>query len=173
MHVKSQVVKFKDDMKALMDEFLKHKRGEVVEQPATRQWKWCELLLAGFMRNKVAPSCDAETVEDLDWWRGMCVKPGENLVERFHEMCYELKPPVLAEINFPFPDSPKKFFASIFVIDWMVRSSPWALRRMAEKGWRGQQRHGPLRLTLQSCHGYEGLRYDTIYYSPLSFASNL
>jgi hypothetical protein len=88
------------------------------------------------MRDKVAPSCDSETVEDLAWWKGRYLTPAENLVERFHEMSYEVRPPVLAEINFKFPDSPKKDFASIFVIDWMVRSSPWALRRMAEKGWR-------------------------------------
>jgi hypothetical protein len=136
MYVASEVNKFRDDMKKLIERFLNHKHGDASEQP--RPWKWCELLLTAFMRDKVAPSCDSETVDDLAWWKGRCATPLENLVERFHNMSYAMRPPVLAEINFKFPDSPKKNFASIFVIDWMVRGSPWALRRMAEEGWRDE-----------------------------------
>ena len=95
----------------------------------------CSEAFLAFMRDKVAPSCGSERVDDLVWWKGKCLVQAKNLVQLFHKMMYRRKPSVLTEINFSFPESPKENFATIFVLDWMVRDSPWAPDGMAQMDW--------------------------------------
>jgi hypothetical protein len=114
---------FRDDMKKLIEGFLKPPSSDAAEQHAPRQWRLCELLLVAFMRDKVAPSFDPKMVKELKWWKHQCFNPNTNVVESFSDMMIMLKPPVLAEINFQFRDNQRPNFVSIFAIDWMVKDS--------------------------------------------------
>jgi hypothetical protein len=110
-------------MKKLIEGFLKPPSSDAAEQHAPRQWRLCELLLVAFMRDKVAPSFDPQMVKELKWWKHECFNPNTNVVESFSDMMMMIKPPVLAEINFPFRDNQKPNFVSIFAIDWMIKDS--------------------------------------------------
>ncbi len=88
------------------------------------------------MRDKVAPSCDADVTENLETWQGKCEDPDANLVISFNKIMLSLKPPILKEqLNYEFSDGNKKNHTSVFVIDWMVQDSPWALNKSKKAEW--------------------------------------
>ena len=79
MHIDGNVNLFREGMKKFMQSFLC-----ADDQPAPRKWKLCELLLVGFMRNLVAPSCfDESTAEDLNFWQAKCEAPVTSLCRSF------------------------------------------------------------------------------------------
>jgi hypothetical protein len=123
IHVESTVSAFRDDMKKFMQDFLHERR-------------LCELLLVAFMRNKVAPSCDAEIAENLETWQEKCDDPDANLVISFNKIMLSLKPSILKEqLSYEFSDGNKNNHTSVFVIDWMVQHSPWALNKSKKAEW--------------------------------------
>lgn len=106
------------------------------DQPAPRKWKLCELLLVAFMRDKVAPSCDTEIAQNLVAWQEKCEDPDANLVNSFNKFMLLLKPSILKEqLSYEFSDGNKKNHTSVFVIDWMVQNSPWALIKAKKDEW--------------------------------------
>ena len=120
IHVSDDVKAFADRMREFMDGWL-HGSGE-----QRRQWRLCELLLVAFMRNTA--SCDEELSKNLDTWQSWCDDPSENLFDCFHKMMVRKKPPSLEKIGFRFqPEARSNTSVSIFVIDWVVQRSPWAL----------------------------------------------
>jgi len=129
MHIDKEVSQFREDMKTFMQSFLQadDQPTPTGGQPAPRKRKLCELLLVAFMRDKIAPSCDAVIAENLLVWQGWCEDSNKNLIDRFHKLMQSLKPPVFEELNYSFSKSSKLNHTSIFVIDWMVRHSGWAL----------------------------------------------
>jgi hypothetical protein len=126
MHVENTVHEFKDDMKKLIEGFLKPPSSEAADQPALRRWRLCELLLVAFMRNEVAPSCDLEAAENLKAWEGKCEDPHENIVESFHEIISFMRPPLFKDLKYEFAESPRNNHISVFVIDWMFQHSSWS-----------------------------------------------
>jgi hypothetical protein len=88
------------------------------------------------MRDKVAPSCDAEIAENLETWQGKCEDPDANLVISFNKIMLSLKPPILKDqLSYEFSDGNKKNHTSVFVIDWMVQHSTWALNKSKNAEW--------------------------------------
>ena len=141
VHIDQDVIEFRDDMKKFMQDFC------LDSSEQHREWMLCELLLVAFMRNVVAPSCkDSEAVLDLKWWRGKCKTPGASLMQNFHEMMTDLepKPATFAEIMglYASPIVGKEkgcCFLSVFVMDWMVQHSTWALDgRSPKRDWRNE-----------------------------------
>ena len=65
--------------------------------------------------------------ENLEVWQGWCEDPDINLIDSFDELMQMLKPPIFHELNYNFPKTSKQNHSSIFVINWMVRDSCWAL----------------------------------------------
>jgi len=130
MHVDNDVFEFREDMTQFMESFLK-----AGDQPAPRKWKLCELLLVAFMRDKVAPNCNTVIAKNLEAWQEKCEDPEENLIDYFHQMMKLLKPPVFEELEYNFAISSKQNHSSIFVIDWMVRRSVWALELLKQDEW--------------------------------------
>jgi len=130
MYVDSPVSRFREDMREFMQSFL-----QADDQPVPRKWKLCELLLVAFMRDKVAASCDEVIAENLDAWQGWCEDPEENLTDAFHKLMHSLKPPVFEELKYDFAKSDKQNHTSLFVIDWMVRHSAWALPQVKRDEW--------------------------------------
>ncbi len=99
--VESTVSVFRDDMKKFMQDFLHQRR-------------LCELLLMAFMRNKVAPSCDAEIAENLVAWQQKCDDPDANLVVSFNKIMLSLKPSILKEqLSYEFSYGNKKNHTSV------------------------------------------------------------
>jgi len=130
MHLNNDVGQFRDDMKQFMQSFL-----QSGDEPAPRKWKLCELLLVAFMRDKVAPSCNSVISENLEAWQGKCEDPDENLIDCFHDMMQVLQPPIFKELEYDFAIHSKQNHTSIFVIDWMVRHSAWALFLVKQAEW--------------------------------------
>ena len=139
MHVDGDVQTFRKDMQKFMRDFL---AGSSEQH---RVWQLCELLLVGFVRNLVAPSCDnSDAVEDLIWWRGKCMTPAVRLTQKFHEMMTDLeqKPGIFVQIMHTYrcAVAGKKnslCFLSVVVIDWMVQHSTWALDgKSSKREWR-------------------------------------
>ncbi len=123
IHVESTVSAFRDDMKKFIQDFLHQRR-------------LCELLLVAFMRDKVAPTCDAEIAENLETWQEKCEDLDANLVNSFNKIMLSLKPSILKEqLSYEFSDGNKKNHTSVFVIDWMVQHSPWALNKSKKADW--------------------------------------
>jgi len=116
------VSQFRNDMKQNLQSFLTGDDGL-----ASRKWRLCEVLLNAFLRNKVALSCDSMIAENLDVWQGWCEDPDINLIDSFDELMQMLKPPIFHDLNYNFPKTSKQSHSSIFVINWMVRDSDWAL----------------------------------------------
>ena len=116
MHIDNDVREFREDMKKFVESFIKP--NESSGQTASRKWRLCELLLVGFMRNKVA--CDS-IKEQLVVWNETCDNPDDNLVVEFHELMVELNLPVFKDIGYDFAKSQKPHQTSIFVVDWMAR----------------------------------------------------
>eukprot|EP00001_Collodictyon_triciliatum_P063025 11198_4 len=50
-------------------------------------------------------------------------------------MMESLKPSILQELCYEFADCSKNNHTSIFVIDWMVQRSPWALIKVKRDEW--------------------------------------
>jgi len=131
MHMDRNVDQFREDMKQFMQSFLRS------NEPAPRKWKLCELLLVAFMRDKVAPSwfCDPVLAENLEAWQGWCEDPDKNLIDAFHKLMHSLKPSVFEALEYDFAKSGKQNHTSLFVIDWMVRHSAWALAQGKRDEW--------------------------------------
>ena len=129
MYIDSQVYQFRNDMKQNLQSFLTDNRGH-----SSRKWRLCELLLVAFMRNLVAP-CVAMIAENLEVWQGWCEDPDINLINSFDELMQMLKPPIFHELNYNFPKTSKQNHSSIFVINWMVRDSEWALPLGKRDAW--------------------------------------
>ena len=127
MHVDNEVQEFRGEMKKFIECFLQGSS----KQP--RRWKLCELLLAAFMCNKVAPSCDVEMAENLAAWTYWCKDERENLIERFHVVMQELNPSALSEIGYEAKGRTNDI--SIFVIDWMATRSKWKLPHFIGQIW--------------------------------------
>jgi len=130
MLVDGEVQTFREDMQKFIRDFL---AGSSKQH---RVWQLCELLLVGFVRDMVEPSCDnSDAVEaDLIWWRGKCMTPAVRLIEMFHDMMTDLepKPRIFVQIlqTYRCAIAEKKdnlCFLSVVVIDWMVQHSKWAL----------------------------------------------
>jgi hypothetical protein len=119
IHVENAVREFRDDMKKLIEGFLKPPSSEDADQPGQRRWRLCGLLLVAFMRNEVVPSCDLEAVRNLKAWEGKCEDPDENIVESFHEIISFMRPPLSKDLKYEFAESPRNNHISVFVIDWM------------------------------------------------------
>jgi hypothetical protein len=119
MHIDMEVSQFREDMKTFMQSFLQadDQPTPTGGQPAPRKRKLCELLLVAFMRDKIAPSCDAVIAENLLVWQGWCEDSNKNLIDRFHKLKQSLKPPIFEELNYVFSKSSKLNHTSIFVID--------------------------------------------------------
>jgi hypothetical protein len=135
MHVKSPVHDFRDDMKKLIEGFLKPPSSEVAEQPALRQFRLCELLLVAFMKDNIAPCPDDEIAENLEVWQEKCEDPAADLITAFSALMLSLKPSVLDDIGYDFAESRRQNHTSIFVIDWMVQHSKSALPRVKKDEW--------------------------------------
>jgi hypothetical protein len=94
------------------------------------------LLLVAFMRDKVAPSCDVKIARNLETWQEKCEDPDANLVISFNKIMLSLKPSILKEqLSYEFSDGNKKNHTSVFVVDWMVQHSPWALNKSKKAEW--------------------------------------
>jgi hypothetical protein len=87
------------------------------------------------MRDKVAPSWEAEIAENLVAWLENCDDPNANLVDEFNGFMEALKPSTLKELSYEFSDGNKENHTSVFVIDWMVQHSPWALIKAKRDEW--------------------------------------
>ncbi len=132
VYIERLVTEFKFDMTNFIEGFLETPN----EESAPRKWKLCDLLLVRFMRDKVAPSCDAEMAENLVVWQEKCDDPDANLVISFNKIMLSLKPPILKEqLSYEFSDGNKTNHTSVFVIDWMVQHSPWALIKAKKDEW--------------------------------------
>ena len=131
MHMDRNVDQFREDMKQFMQSFLRS------NEPAPRKWKLCELLLVAFMRDKVAPSwsCDPVLAENLEAWQGWCEDPDKNLIDAFHKLMHSLKPSVFEALEYDFAKNGKQNHTSLFVIDWIVRHSAWALAQGKRDEW--------------------------------------
>jgi len=131
MHIDRNVKLFRGDMKEFMQSFLCSG-----DQSPPRKWKMCELLLVAFMRDKVAPLCDSVIADNLEVWQGWCEDPDENLIDAFHKLMQSLKPPIFEELSYDFAkEIGKPNHISIFVIDWMVQHSKWALQQGKRDEW--------------------------------------
>jgi hypothetical protein len=126
---------FRDDMKKLIEGFLKPPSSEAAEQPALRQFRLSELLLVAFMKDMIATCPDDEIAENLEVWQGKCEDPEGNLITAFGELMLSLKPSVLNDIGYDFAESSRPNHTSIFAIDWMVQHSKSALPRAKKDEW--------------------------------------
>jgi hypothetical protein len=135
MHVENDVREFRDDMKKLIEGFLKPPNSEAAEQPALGHFRLSELLLVAFMKDKIAPCPDDEIAENLEVWQEKCEDPATNLITAFNALMLLLKPSVLNDIGYDFAESSRQNHTSIFVIDWMVQHSKSALPRGKKVEW--------------------------------------
>jgi hypothetical protein len=135
MLVETVVREFRDDMKKLIEGFLKPPSSEAAEQPALRHFRLSELLLVAFMKDKIAPCPDDEIAENLEVWQEICEDPAANLITAFSELILSLKPSVLNDIGYDFAESSRPNHTSIFAIDWMVQHSKSALPRAKKDEW--------------------------------------
>jgi hypothetical protein len=135
MHVANEVNEFRDDMKKLIEGFLRPPSSEAAEQPKRRRWRLCELLLVAFMREKIAPCRDDEIAENLNAWQEKCEDPEADLVACFSKLILSLKPSVFEEIGYKFSEGSRKNQTSIFAIDWMVQHSESSLKRAKKEEW--------------------------------------
>jgi hypothetical protein len=132
VYIERLVTAFKDDMTNFIEGFLKNPN----DQSAPRKWKLCELLLVRFMRDKVAPACDEKMAVNLNFWEEQCQDSESDVIHEFNEMMLVLKSSlsdarkfleIFNALGYKFADGDKDNHTSVFVIDWMVQHSPWAL----------------------------------------------
>jgi len=126
MHVDGPVQTFREDMHKFVKDFL---AGSSEQH---REWRLCELLLVGFVRNLVAPSytdSDSKALGNLKWWRKKCKTPDARLMQDFPKLMGELNPAIWTEImkTYNFTGTGKQNYLSIAAIDWIVQHSSWAL----------------------------------------------
>ena len=89
MHVDGAIHTFRNDLKIFIKDF----RDGSSEQH--REWRLCELLLVGFVRNLVAPQYEHshdDSLGDLTWWQGKCKNPDTSLAHDFQTLMGQLKP---------------------------------------------------------------------------------
>jgi hypothetical protein len=143
VYIEGLVTDFKNDMTKFIEGFLENPS----DQSAPRKWKLCELLLVGFMRNKVAPACDAEMAENMGLWHVKCQDSESDVIAVFNEMMLDLKNglkdpmkfiEIFDELGYKFAETTKQNHTSIFVIDWMVQhpDSPCSLPLLFRKEWK-------------------------------------
>jgi len=131
-HVDDNVCEFRKDMKEFIDGFLDPRSEELAHRKRTL----CELLLIAFMRDVIAPSNEVD-VDDLLAWQQKCEDSSENLIVGFSEMMQLLKPSLFKQtLNFEFTEELlEEHRASVFVIDWMIQHSRWALSKVLKHDW--------------------------------------
>lgn len=103
----------------------------------TTESSMCVMLLMAFFRSVVAPVCSQANIWDIVWWLGKYEKNNKYrekhstyLITEFDSVMEEIKVSILHDIQVQ--------FAYIFVLNWIVTTSPWRLPIDQQKQWNSQ-----------------------------------